>query len=122
MLKKTALTMTPAVTKLFNISIRLGELPEEWKTACVTPISKSRDHSTPENYRPTSFPVSTEQAPRNAYRYIRNLLIVHLEKYYPLSAHQWGFIQGKSTTSALLDATDKWHRQLDLGLDICCVL
>ena len=33
--------------------------------------------------------------------------------------HQWGFTQGKSTTGALLDATDQWHRQLDLGLDIC---
>ena len=25
------------------------------------------------------------------------------------------------STGALLDATDQWHRQLDLGLDICCV-
>ena len=53
--------------------------------------------------------------------HIRNLLIDHLKDHYPLSAHQWGFTQGKSTTGALSDVTDQWHRQLDLGLDICCV-
>ena len=52
MLEETALSITPAVTQLFNISIQLGELPEEWKTAHVTPIPKLRDHSTPENYLP----------------------------------------------------------------------
>ena len=41
MLKETALTITPAVTQLFNISIRLGEVPNEWKIACVSPIPKS---------------------------------------------------------------------------------
>ena len=32
-----------------------------------------------------------------------------------------GFTHGKSTTGALLAATDSWHRQLDSGLDICAV-
>ena len=118
MLKETALSITPAVTQLFNISVRLGEIPEEWKTARVTPIPKSRDHSTPENYCPISL---LSVLSKLLEMHIRNLLIVHLEEYYPLSVHQWGFTQGKSTTGALLDATDQWHRQLDLGLDICCV-
>ena len=43
MLKKTALSITPAVTKLFNVSLTSGELPSEWKTARVTPIPKSGD-------------------------------------------------------------------------------
>ena len=38
MLKATALSITSAVTKLFNISIRLGEIPNEWKMARVSPI------------------------------------------------------------------------------------
>ena len=33
MLKETALSITPIVTHLFNISITHGELPDEWKTA-----------------------------------------------------------------------------------------
>ena len=54
MLKKTALSITPAVTKLFNVSLTSGELPSEWKTARVTPIPKSGDSSNPSNYRPIS--------------------------------------------------------------------
>ena len=118
MLKETALSITPAVTQLFNISIRLGELPEEWKIARVTPIPKSHDHSVPGNYRPISL---LSVLSKLLEMHIRNLLIDHLKNHYPLSAHQWGFTQGKSTTGALLDTTDQWHRQLDLGLDICCV-
>ena len=51
MLKKTALRITPAVSKLFNVSLTSGELPSEWKTARVSPIPKSGDNS---NYRPIS--------------------------------------------------------------------
>ena len=104
MLKETVLRVTPAVTQQFNISIRLGELPEEWKTARVTPIPKSRDHSTPENYHPIML---LSVLSKLLEMHIRNLLIDHLEKYYPLSACQWGFTQGRSTTGALLDATDQ---------------
>ena len=118
MLKETALSITPVVTQLFNISIQLGEIPEEWRTTRVTPIPKSRDRSTPENYRPISL---LSVLSKLLEMHIRNLLIVHLEEYCPLSVHQWGFTRSKSTTGALLDATDQWHRQLDLGLDICCV-
>jgi len=42
MLKETALSITPAVTELFNISIRLGELPDEWKVSRVSPIPKNQ--------------------------------------------------------------------------------
>ena len=38
MLKETALSITPAMIQLYNISIRPGELPEEWKIARVMPI------------------------------------------------------------------------------------
>ena len=54
MLKKTALSITPAVTKLFNVSLTSGELPSEWQIACVSPTPKSGDNSNPSNYRPVS--------------------------------------------------------------------
>ena len=50
MLKETALSITSAVTKLFNTSIRLGEIPSEWKTARVSPIPKGTISSDPVNY------------------------------------------------------------------------
>ena len=41
MLRNTALSITEAVTKIFDIPISLGELPDEWKVSRVTPIPKS---------------------------------------------------------------------------------
>ena len=47
-------------------------------------------------------------------KHVRNLLVDHLQKYHPLSAQQWGFTRGKSTTGALLDATDQHTTQLGI--------
>lgn len=54
MLKKTAMSITPVITELFNTSIRLGEIPDEWKVARITPIPKGGNASDPGNYRPIS--------------------------------------------------------------------
>ena len=51
--------------------------------------------------------------------HIRIVLLDHLQQYYPLCDTQWGFTKGKSTTGALLAATDQWHQMLDAGLEIC---
>ena len=119
MLKETAFSITPAVTQLFNISLQLGEIPDEWKIARVSPIPKSSDKSDksdPGNYRPISL---LSVLSKLLEKHVRNLLVNHLEEFHPLSTQQWGFTHGKSTTGALLAATDNWHRLLDSGHDVC---
>ena len=118
MLKETALSIAPIVTQLFNISIILGELPNEWKMARVSPIPKSGDHSDPGNYRPISL---LSLLSKLLEKHIQNLLAKHFEENYPISAQQWGFARGKSTTGALLDVTDHWHKLLEQRHDICSV-
>jgi len=88
MLKETALSMTPAVTKLFNLSIRLGDLPNEWKTAHVTPVPKTSNCSDATNYRPISL---LSILSKLLERHMRNLLLHHLIQCSPISAQQWGF-------------------------------
>jgi len=46
MLTETALCITPVVTQLFNISLKLGVILDEWKFVCVTPILKSCNKET----------------------------------------------------------------------------
>ena len=50
MLKCTAACIAPSVTKIFNLSIRLGKLPNAWKTSFVVPIPKSSKNHLPSNY------------------------------------------------------------------------
>ena len=44
MLKDTALRITPVVTQHFNISLKLGGIPDEWNIARVSPILKSHNN------------------------------------------------------------------------------
>ena len=53
--------------------------------------------------------------------HIRNILLKHFEETCPLTSQQWGFTRGKSTTGALLAATDQWFRFMEDGYDICAV-
>jgi len=55
MLKHTAHSIAPSLTKLFNLSIRTGQVPCDWKTSSVVPIPKSSGPSDCiTNYRPIS--------------------------------------------------------------------
>ena len=54
MLRETAHSIIPAVTRLFNISLTLGKLPADWKHALITPIPKSTEMAAVSNYRPIS--------------------------------------------------------------------
>ena len=102
MLKGTAHSIAPSLTKLFNISIRQGNFPECWKTSSVVPIPKSACLSKATNYRPISLlSIVSKMLERHFHQYIIN----HLNEYQPLSNKQWGFQSGKSTTTALLSVT-----------------
>ena len=55
MLKHTASSIAPSVTKLFDLSIRMGKIPDKWKKSMIAPIPKAAAKSSdPGNYRPIS--------------------------------------------------------------------
>ena len=118
MLKSTATSITPVITRLFNLSIFSGRFPEAWKIASVVPIPKSNDSGSPSGYRPISLlPVLSKILERHIY----NLLFEHLENHNLLSQLQWGFLPGRSATSALLLTIDQWLQQLDKGGRVCAI-
>ena len=51
MLQNTAFSITEVVTELFNISIPLGKLADEWKISHITHIPKHGDHTKSSNFR-----------------------------------------------------------------------
>ena len=53
-LEETADVIAPSLTELFNKSLRLGCLPEDWKLANIVLVFKKDNKEPSENYRPIS--------------------------------------------------------------------
>ena len=51
-LRITASGICRSLTSLFNYSLECGELPDEWKSAHVTPVPKGGDSELMKNFRP----------------------------------------------------------------------
>ena len=99
MLKHTATSITPLITNLFNLSLRTGHIPSEWKQSLVVPIPKSNNNKgSPTNYRPISL---LSVLSKLLERHVHKILTEHLCTHHPLSNSQWGFSAGKSTVTAL---------------------
>ena len=118
MLKATALSIVPSITKLFKLSIKLGCVPQTWKLSNVVPIPKSGDRTSPTNYRPISL---LSVLSKVLERHIYNQIAAHLETHHPLSNFQWGFRPGRSTVTVLLETTHSWFQCLEAGREVTAV-
>ena len=118
MLKSTAVSIAPVLTKLLNLSITTGKLPSAWKTSSVVPIPKTENKSDAKNYRPISLLSVTSKILE---RHIHGKILMHLQSAYPLLESQWGFCSGKSTIQALLTATNDWLEMMESGIEAAAV-
>lgn len=104
-LKECAEELAVPLTHLFNLSLRTGELPIDWKIADIIPIFKgkgSRDRAL--NYRPVSL---TSALCKIMEKILRRKIVEHLEKSGFLTSKQHGFREGRSTVTNLLEFYDK---------------
>ena len=96
MLKYTATSIIPMVTKLFNLSLSSGKLPSQWKHGRIIPVPKNSDATSPTCYRPISLiPIISKVLERH----VCNLIMDHLQQNNFISDHQWGFLEGRSTVT-----------------------
>lgn len=119
MLKSVANSITPILTKLFNMSIRSGSVPHKWKVSSVVPIPKAQTNKdSPSNYRPISLPSLIGKLME---RHIYTILFEHLTEKELISMDQWGFCPGKSTVTALVSTFHNILKLLEDGLDVSLV-
>ena len=97
---------------LFQLSYKLGKLPEEWKLGHITAVYKKGNKSDPSNYRPISLTCII-------CKIMESIIRDHIMKFFfdnsYFSTKQYGFIKGRSTVLQLLKIMDEWTTQLDYG-------
>jgi retron-type reverse transcriptase len=113
-LQVAAPAIAHSLTEIFNMSIDLDQFPSEWKAARVIPLFKKGQRSLLDNYRPiSSLPVVSKRMERILY----DQMFEYLNRENLLSKHQFGFRPYHSTTTTLLDCTNRWLPcDMDRGL------
>ncbi len=97
---------------IFQRSMDTGGVPEDWKSANVTPIFKKGAKSEPGNYRPVSL---TSICCKLLESILRDVLMEHLERNKLINQSQHGFMPKKSCGTNLLEFLEKVTREVDEG-------
>jgi hypothetical protein len=107
-LKQCAEELAPSLTRVINLSLRTGIVPNVWKKATVCPIHKKGSKSEVTNYRPISLlPIPSKIMERCVFESVYDKVNPRL---HPL---QHGFRKGLSTTTQLLLVYDEVGSVLD---------
>jgi hypothetical protein len=53
-LKELASEISPTLSIIYNVSIKADKIPDDWRSAVITPAFKKGQHYVPANYRPIS--------------------------------------------------------------------
>jgi ribonuclease P/MRP protein subunit RPP40 len=101
------------LTGLFNQSVTLRKVPEDWKLANVTPIFKKGEKNVALNYRPISL---TSVPGKILERIIRDRLVKFLEDNKLISEAQHGFRNRRSCLTNLLNFFQDIYKNWDDGL------
>ena len=110
MLKKTIGALARPLAQMFSSFMSVGKIPSGWKTANITPLYKKGPSSDPANYRPVS--------QTSVFCKLMERVIVAEVTYYMktkgfISKHQHGFLNGRSTTTNLLESLSDWTCAID---------
>ena len=114
-LKETAASISLPLSMIFKESLRVGETPDDWRKANITPIFKKGSRNDPANYRPVSL---TSQVCKVLESIVKEHMFEHLKAKNLLSEKQHGFREGRSCLSNLLTTLEEWTDILD---DRACV-
>ena len=118
LLQRGADFLAPPLTKLFQLSLSTGTLPNDWVTANIVPVYKKGDKHLSSNYRPISL---TSIVVKVMERIIHRQLMTALESNHLISNYQHGFRHQRSTVTLLLSAFHDWAACLERRHSIHCI-
>ena len=114
-LKELANEISIPITIIFNTSLRMMELPVEWRQGQISAIFKKGNRKLASNYRPVSL---TSIICKTMEHVVREHIITHMKRNKLFSEKQYGFISGRSTVLQLLEVMNKWTETIDQGYHI----
>lgn len=103
---------------IFNLSIKTGKVPLNWKSGNITPIFKKGSRLLPSNYRPVSL---TSILCKLLESCIRDQILTFVKDNNIFSDDQHGFRPHRSCVTQLLIIMDEWTKILDEGNNIDCI-
>ena len=111
-IKKVIGNINTVLTHIINLSFETGLIPDDIKTARVSPIFKSGDPCSLSNYRPISV-LSTFS------KIIESIVVDQLENFLNIndviSDSQYGFRKQRSTELAVMKLTNDIHGSFERG-------
>ena len=110
LLRIAAPGISASLASLFNHSLESGQIPQEWKSANVTPVQKGGSNVDISNFRPVSvLPVVSKVFER----LLHQQLYDYLQHYSILHPVQSGFRPQHTTQDVLVSMVDNWRKALD---------
>ena len=97
-IKNNKTVLIPALTELYNISLKQGTFPDTLKTAVIVPIFKKGDPQDIVNYRPISLLPTVSKILESC---VKDKILNYLNHIKYFSWQQFGFMKKKSTDMAL---------------------
>ena len=110
LLKEGAEEICYSLSKIFNLSLSKGILPQDWTSVHIVPVHKKNNKSNPSNYRPISF---TSIVIKVLEKLVHRNVVFALESHGLLSDFQHGFCARRSTVGLLSEAVHDWALALE---------
>ena len=115
LLKKCVESLCKPLYQIYRKCMDTGTVPKSFKTSNITPIFKSGNKGSAENYRPVAL---TSQLSKVFEKIVRNKMLIFLEKKGWLNNSQHGFRKGRSCVSQLIEHFEKVVEYLNEGFNV----
>ena len=112
LLMETVEQISIPLARVFNLSLKEGVVPFEWKEANLIPLFKKGSRNKSENYRPVSL---TSVICKLLERLIKDHMVEFLVKHKLLNSSQHGFLKARSCLTNMLCFLEEITKWIDVG-------
>ena len=112
LLMETEEQISIPLARVFNLSVKEGVVPFEWKEANIIPLFKKGSRNKSENYRPVSL---TSVICKLLERLIKDHMVDFLVKHKLLNSSQHGFLKARSCLTNMLCFLEEITKWIDVG-------